>query len=215
MAGGRPGGVTRVRTALVFVQIGEGKYEPRLVRLGASNYDFSEVISGLHEGDKVASLAVAALQAKRDQANDRMRSMQGGVPGVQQQHRAVADPVAVVHRRRWRRTRTRRGLMLYAEVFRVALGALRANKLRSLLTMLGIVIGVGAVIAMDGIGRGAQTADQVAYHGAWHDPADRAGGPGARHGWHRIRRRSRQDDDVRRAGAGGAGDVGRRPCSRR
>ena len=47
--------------------------------------------------------------------------------------------------------------MLYAEVFRVALGALRANKLRSLLTMLGIVIGVGAVIAMDGIGRGAQT----------------------------------------------------------
>ncbi len=46
--------------------------------------------------------------------------------------------------------------MLYAEVFRVALGALRANKLRSLLTMLGIVIGVGAVIAMDGIGRGAQ-----------------------------------------------------------
>ncbi len=48
--------------------------------------------------------------------------------------------------------------MLYAEVFRVALTALRANKLRSLLTMLGIVIGVGAVIAMDGIGRGAQRA---------------------------------------------------------
>jgi putative ABC transport system permease protein len=46
--------------------------------------------------------------------------------------------------------------MLYAEVVRVALGALRANKLRSVLTMLGIVIGVGAVIAMDGIGRGAQ-----------------------------------------------------------
>lgn len=48
--------------------------------------------------------------------------------------------------------------MLYAEVFRVALGALRANKLRSMLTMLGIVIGVAAVIAMDGIGRGAQSA---------------------------------------------------------
>jgi putative ABC transport system permease protein len=48
--------------------------------------------------------------------------------------------------------------MLYAEVIRVALGALRANKLRSVLTMLGIVIGVGAVIAMDGIGRGAQVA---------------------------------------------------------
>jgi len=48
--------------------------------------------------------------------------------------------------------------MLHLEVFRVALTALRANKLRSLLTMLGIVIGVGAVIAMDGIGRGAQSA---------------------------------------------------------
>ncbi len=47
--------------------------------------------------------------------------------------------------------------MLYAEVIRVALGALRANKLRSILTMLGIVIGVGAVITMDGIGRGAQS----------------------------------------------------------
>ncbi len=85
MQGGRPGGVTRTRTALVFVQIGEGKYEPRLVRLGASDYDYSEVLSGLKEGDKVASLNVAALQARRDQANDRMRNMTGGgVPGVQQ-----------------------------------------------------------------------------------------------------------------------------------
>jgi putative ABC transport system permease protein len=48
--------------------------------------------------------------------------------------------------------------MLWGEVVRVALGALRANALRSVLTMLGIVIGVGAVIAMDGIGRGAQVA---------------------------------------------------------
>ncbi|MBU6366070.1 MAG: ABC transporter permease [Gemmatimonadetes bacterium] len=48
--------------------------------------------------------------------------------------------------------------MLWGEVVRVALGALRANTLRSVLTMLGIVIGVGAVIAMDGIGRGAQVA---------------------------------------------------------
>jgi putative ABC transport system permease protein len=48
--------------------------------------------------------------------------------------------------------------MLSAEVVKVALGALRANTLRSVLTMLGIVIGVAAVIAMDGIGRGAQVA---------------------------------------------------------
>ncbi len=46
--------------------------------------------------------------------------------------------------------------MLIAETVLVALGALRANKLRSLLTMLGIVIGVAAVIAVVALGRGAQ-----------------------------------------------------------
>src|SRR5256885_11551000 len=48
--------------------------------------------------------------------------------------------------------------MLLGEIISVALGALRANKLRSLLTMLGIVIGVAAVIAMVALGTGAQTA---------------------------------------------------------
>jgi putative ABC transport system permease protein len=48
--------------------------------------------------------------------------------------------------------------MLLGEILRVALSALRANKLRSLLTMLGIVIGVSAVITMVALGRGAQKA---------------------------------------------------------
>ena len=38
---------------------------------------------------------------------------------------------------------------------RAALRALTANLLRSVLTMLGIIIGVGAVIAMLAVGRGA------------------------------------------------------------
>src|SRR5882672_9504545 len=46
--------------------------------------------------------------------------------------------------------------MLLGETIGVALGALRANKLRSFLTMLGVVIGVGAVIAVVALGRGAQ-----------------------------------------------------------
>jgi HlyD family secretion protein len=73
----------RPRTALVFVQDQAGKFAPRIVRLGASNYDYSEVLSGLKEGDKVATLNVGMLQQKRDQQNDRFRSMTGsGVPGM-------------------------------------------------------------------------------------------------------------------------------------
>ena len=39
---------------------------------------------------------------------------------------------------------------------RIALKALNRNKIRSILTMLGIIIGVGAVIAMVSLGKGAQ-----------------------------------------------------------
>jgi len=51
--------------------------------------------------------------------------------------------------------------MLIGETIGVALSAVRANKLRSLLTMLGIVIGVAAVITMVALGNGAQQAIQA------------------------------------------------------
>ena len=46
--------------------------------------------------------------------------------------------------------------MLFKELFLVSLGAIRANLLRSFLTTLGIIIGVGAVITMVALGEGAQ-----------------------------------------------------------
>jgi putative ABC transport system permease protein len=46
--------------------------------------------------------------------------------------------------------------MSVIESFRIALRALSANKLRSVLTMLGIIIGVGAVIALMSVGQGVQ-----------------------------------------------------------
>jgi putative ABC transport system permease protein len=57
--------------------------------------------------------------------------------------------------------------MLVGETVRVALASLRANKLRSALTMLGIVIGVAAVIAMVALGNGAANAvkDRIARLG--------------------------------------------------
>ncbi len=49
-------------------------------------------------------------------------------------------------------------MRLLAMTARTALRALRRNKLRSALTMLGVVIGVGAVIVMVSIGQGASQA---------------------------------------------------------
>ena len=50
--------------------------------------------------------------------------------------------------------------MFYKEVMRVALQALRNHRLRSLLTMLGIIIGVAAMITMVALGQGAQKSVQ-------------------------------------------------------
>jgi putative ABC transport system permease protein len=41
-------------------------------------------------------------------------------------------------------------------IIRIAMRALARNKMRSILTMMGIIIGVGAVIAMLGVGQGAR-----------------------------------------------------------
>jgi HlyD family secretion protein len=77
------GGGARRRPALVFVK-NAGKFEPRVVLTGASNFDYTEIISGVKEGEQVAMLAAAALQAQRQMNNDRLRQ-QTGVPGMQQQ----------------------------------------------------------------------------------------------------------------------------------
>ena len=47
--------------------------------------------------------------------------------------------------------------MLFSESFQMALTSLYANKMRSLLTMLGIIIGVGAVIALVSVGMGVRS----------------------------------------------------------
>ncbi|WP_302296591.1 ABC transporter permease [Mitsuokella multacida] len=47
--------------------------------------------------------------------------------------------------------------MLFKECFVMAINALLANKMRSLLTMLGVIIGVAAVIALVSVGMGVRT----------------------------------------------------------
>jgi HlyD family secretion protein len=66
---------------VAFVKTPTG-WSPRMVRLGVSDFDYTEVISGLKEGDEVSLLATIALQASRDRSSARARSMVGGaLPG--------------------------------------------------------------------------------------------------------------------------------------
>ncbi|HJU65789.1 MAG TPA: efflux RND transporter periplasmic adaptor subunit [Gemmatimonadaceae bacterium] len=90
---------TRTRAGLVFVA-DSGGYAPRMVRLGASNYDYTEVVSGLKEGERVALLAAAALQQQRQQQLERIRGMTGtGVPGMQRQQTGGAGGAAAARPR--------------------------------------------------------------------------------------------------------------------
>jgi HlyD family secretion protein len=82
-AGGAAGTGARPRSGLVFVG-DSGKFAPRLVRLGVGNYDYTEVLGGLREGEKVALLSAATLQMQRSQMQERIRGMAGnGIPGSQ------------------------------------------------------------------------------------------------------------------------------------
>ena len=88
-AGGRAGlnvgapeqGMTvRPRSGLVFVA-DSNVYKPRVVMLGQSNFDYTEVLSGLKEGEKVVMLNVLAIQAAREQQQDRFRQVQSSPLG--------------------------------------------------------------------------------------------------------------------------------------
>ncbi|MGI9076638.1 MAG: efflux RND transporter periplasmic adaptor subunit [Gemmatimonadaceae bacterium] len=89
-ASGAPAsGVTpraRMRPGLVFLA-DSGTFEPRIIRLGVSNYDYTEILGGLEQGDQVALVAAAQMQQQRLEAQERFRGMTGGgaVPGMQRQ----------------------------------------------------------------------------------------------------------------------------------
>ncbi len=75
--------------------------------------------------------------------------------------------------------------MGFRETFRVALRAIRRNKVRSALTMLGVIIGVASVIAMIALGSGARAAidEQIQSQGTTliYLSSGSMGGPGRAH----------------------------------
>ena len=76
------GGNPDRRPGVVFVQLERGP-QPRRVILGLSDWENSEVISGLEAGEKVLLVSVAQLQQRQQQTMERMRQRAGGViPGA-------------------------------------------------------------------------------------------------------------------------------------
>ncbi len=58
----------------MFVIAEDGTIEPRGVMVGLNDWDFTEVVSGLEEGQQVAIVGAAQLRASQDEFRDRMRS---------------------------------------------------------------------------------------------------------------------------------------------
>jgi len=83
--GGGPGGRQRpsqgareeqIRRRVVMVKSGE-TYEPRVIRVGRSNFDFAEVVSGLEEGDELMITTFSRALLQSQEMNSRMRSRSG------------------------------------------------------------------------------------------------------------------------------------------
>ena len=73
----------RPRSGLVFVATDttNKNFAPRVVQLGQGNFDYTEVMSGLKEGDRVVLISALQMQAARQAQNDRNRQNMG-VPGL-------------------------------------------------------------------------------------------------------------------------------------
>ncbi|MDO6459584.1 MacB family efflux pump subunit [Granulosicoccaceae sp. 1_MG-2023] len=109
----------------------------------------------------IAAFADRVIEIKdgeilRDQRNAEAQSESRGAPAGDAQTRAESP--APKHRLNWAR---------YAEALRMALIAMSNNRLRTFLTMLGIIIGIASVVSVVALGTGSQQSilDQIASMG--------------------------------------------------
>jgi HlyD family secretion protein len=89
-AGGRPGGAAarggarsrsdsgNGRPGVVFVRDADGQLSARAVLIGVNDWNNSEILAGLEEGEVVALIGGAALQARQQERNAQMQSRMGG-----------------------------------------------------------------------------------------------------------------------------------------
>lgn len=70
------------RPAAVFIMNAAGEPELRMVRIGLNDWDNTQVLSGLEEGESIAVIGAAQLQAQQAEMMNNMRSRMGGGGGV-------------------------------------------------------------------------------------------------------------------------------------
>jgi HlyD family secretion protein len=86
---GGPGGGNRgpvgTTPGVVFVAKDDGTFAPRSVTLGVNDWEYTEVLRGLDEGERVVIVSVARLQAAQQDFLNRMRERSQGsvIPGSQ------------------------------------------------------------------------------------------------------------------------------------
>jgi HlyD family secretion protein len=85
LAGGRGGqgasGASRdpdQRPGVVFIAADDGTFVARRVTLGLNDFDYTEVVRGLDEGEKVVMISVARLQQQQQEFLNRMRERSTG-----------------------------------------------------------------------------------------------------------------------------------------
>jgi len=76
-----PGAPAReTRSAAVFVMNAQGQPELRPIRIGINDWDNTQVVEGLEEGETLAVVGAAQLQAQQQEFLERIRSRRGGGP---------------------------------------------------------------------------------------------------------------------------------------
>lgn len=77
-ARGGSSGEPAFQPAVAFVMDENGVLAPRPVVMGLSDWDYAEILAGLEEGEELALIGAAQLQAQQQERMERMRQRMGG-----------------------------------------------------------------------------------------------------------------------------------------
>lgn len=72
------GGTDEGRPGVVFVRSADGVVSPRAILIGVNDWNNSEVLIGVDEGEEVLLIGGAQLQARQQQQSQQFRARMGG-----------------------------------------------------------------------------------------------------------------------------------------